>query len=198
MRDKGPIEKAIKALAELPGFGEKSAARLAYWLLGEGRGFLPELVKALGELKDNVKTCSQCGDFSVSDPCPICADPGREESALMVVEDGKALKVIERTKSFKGKYHTLGGLLSPRFGFGPEKLRIGELLNRIEAGPVKEVIIALSSSQEGEATTAFLLQKLSGLGVKITRLARGVPVAANLEYLDQESLKLAIEGRKEV
>jgi recombination protein RecR len=198
VRDKGPIEKAIKALAELPGFGEKSAARMVYWLLGEGRGFLPELVKALGELKDNVKTCSQCGDFSVSDPCAICADPGREESALMVVEDGKALKVIERTKSFKGKYHILGGLLSPRFGIGPEKLRIGELLNRIEAGAVEEVILALSSSQEGEATTAFLLQKLSGLGVKITRLARGVPVAASIEYLDQESLKLAIEGRKEV
>jgi len=198
MKEKGPIEKAIKALSRLPGIGEKSASRMVYWLLGEGKEILPELAKVFSELKEEVKVCSVCGDFSVSDPCGICQDSSRDQSLLMVAEDGKALKVIEKTGSFKGKYHILGGLLSPRFAIGPEKLRINELIKRLESGQIKEVILALSSSQEGEATAQWLLDKLKHLPVKISRLARGMPVAANLEYLDQESLKLAIEGRKEI
>lgn len=198
MKERGPIEKAIKALARLPGMGEKSATRLVYWLLGEGREVLSELITALSELKTGIKTCSVCGDFSVSDPCALCQDPTRDLSVLMVVEDGKALKVIEKTASFKGRYHLLGGLLSPRFAIGPEKLRINELIKRIEGEQVKEVIIALSSSQEGEATSQYLIEQLKNLPVKITKLARGMPVASNIEYLDPESLKLAIEGRKEI
>jgi len=196
MKEKGPIEKAIKAFSRFPGIGEKSASRMVYWLLGEGRELLPELSRSLSELKENVKTCSVCGDFSVIDPCAICSDSSRDPSLLMVVEDGKVLKVVEKTASFKGRYHILGGLLSPRLAIGPEKLRINELLKRIELEQIKEVIIALSSSQEGEATSQWLIDKLKNLPVKITRLARGMPVAVNLEYLDQESLKLAIEGRK--
>lgn len=196
MKTKGPIERAIRALSRVPGMGEKSSARMIYWLLGEGREVLAELSRVFVELKEEVKTCSVCGDFSVADPCELCQDPSRDHQLLMVVEDGKSLKVIEKSGGFKGRYHLLGGLLSPRLGIGPEKLRVNELLKRLESEQVKEVILALSSSQEGEATTQWLLSQLKNFPVKISRLARGMPVASHLEYLDPESLKLAIEERK--
>ena len=197
MREKGPVERAIKVIARMPGFGEKSATRLVFWLLGQGREVLPDLIGSLQELSEKIKTCSLCGNFAVSDPCGICADPGRNASVLMAVADGKDLQAIEKTGSFRGRYFILGGLLSPRLGIGPEKLRVDGLVKRLESEPVSEIIIALSSSQEGEATAQWLCQQLSRFNKKITRLARGLPVAASIEYLDAESLKLAIEGRKE-
>jgi len=196
MKEKDPIENAIWIMSRLPGFGEKSAGRLVYWLLKDGKKILPELGKVLKELSEKVQICSSCGDFSVSDPCPICSDPNRDKALLMVVEDGKAIKAIEKTRAYQGLYHILGGLLSPRLGLGPERLRVKQLLERIKKSAPKEVIIGLSSSQEGEATTQWLIQNLEGLGVSITRLARGLPVATSLEYLDLESLSLAIKDRK--
>jgi len=196
MKGKDPIENAIRIISRMPGFGEKSASRLVYWLLKDGKEILPELSKVLKELSEQVKICSSCGDFSVSDPCPICSDPNRDKALLMVVEDGKAIKAIEKTRVYKGLYHILGGLLSPRLGIGPEALSIRQLLERIKKGAIKEVIIGLSSSQEGEATTQWLIQSLEGLGVLISRLARGMPVATSLEYLDVESLSLSIKDRK--
>jgi len=197
VREKGPIERAISAIGTLPGFGDKSASRLVYWLLAQGNDRLPDLISALQELASKIKVCAVCGNFSLTDPCEICSDPDRDDSVLMVVSDGKDLQAIEKTRSFKGKYYLLGGLLSPRHGIGPERLRIEPLLERLAGEQVKEVILALSSSQEGEVTAQWLASKLAQFKVKITRLARGLPVAANIEYLDAESLKLAIEGRKE-
>jgi len=198
VREKDPLEKAIEVISQLPGFGEKSASRLVYWLAGEGNHLLPSLVSALTSLKDQLKTCSVCGDFSFSDPCEICQDPNRDAKTIMVVEDGKARRIIEKTGIYQGRYHILGGLLSPRLGIGPEKLRIKQLMARIEREKIKEVVIALSSSQEGEATAQWLIQKLSSFPVRLTRLARGMPLATMLEYLDPESLKLAIKERKEI
>lgn len=197
MKEKGPVEASIRVVSRIPGFGEKSASRLVYWLLGPGREVLPELIGSLRELSEKIKTCSLCGDFSVSETCPICQDQNRNPSALMVVADGKDLHAIEKTGGFRGRYFILGGLLTPRLGIGPEQLRVNELVRRLSSEPVSEIIIALSSGQEGEATALWLCQQLAGLNKKVTRLARGLPVAANIEYLDAESLKLAIEGRKE-
>jgi recombination protein RecR len=197
VREKGPIEQAVRVIAQMPGFGEKSASRLVYWLLGQGRELLPGLISSLSDLADKIKNCSLCGNYSLTDPCGICADKSREDSLLMVVEDGRDVSAVEKTRSYKGKYYLLGGLLSPRQGIGPDDLRIAGLLRRLKTEPVRELIIALSSSQEGEATSQWLVQQLAGLQVRITRLARGLPVAASIEYLDAESLKLAIEGRKE-
>jgi recombination protein RecR len=197
VKEKGPIEDAIKVIASMPGFGEKSASRLVYWLLGAGKDALLPLISSLSELASKIKICAVCGNFSMSDPCEICSDAARDSSVLMVVADGKDVTAIEKTRSYKGKYFLLGGLLSPRLGIGPESLRIAELLKRLKSEPIKEVIIALSSSQEGETTSQWLVQQMAGIDVRITRLARGLPVATSIEYLDAESLKLAIEGRKE-
>jgi len=197
VREKGPIEEAVKVIAQMPGFGEKSASRLVYWLLGPGREILPGLISSLAELATKIKTCSLCGNYSLTDPCGLCADKSRDDSLLMVVADGKDVAAIEKTKTYKGEYYLLAGLLSPRLGVGPEDLRIAGLLKRLKIEPVKELIIALSSSQEGEATSQWLVQQMAGMEIKITRLARGLPVAASIEYLDAESLKLAIEGRRE-
>ena len=197
MKGKGPIEDAVKVIASMPGFGEKSASRLVYWLLGQGKDSLLPLISSLQELASKIKICALCGNFSMSDPCEICSDPARDSSVLMVVADGKDVTSIEKTRSYKGKYFLLGGLLSPRLGIGPESLHIAEFLKRLKSELIKEVIIALSSSQEGEATSQWLVQQMAGIDVKITRLARGLPVATSIEYLDAESLKLAIEGRKE-
>jgi len=196
VREKGPIEKAVSAIGKLPGFGEKSAARLIYWLLGQGKENLPKLITSLQELAQ-IKNCSLCGNLSVSDPCPICADQNRNQKVLMVVADAKDLQAIEKTGSYIGRYFVLGGLLSPRLGITPEQLKLSQLFTRLQKEQIEELIIALSSSQEGEATAQWLSQQLSHLKIKITRLARGLPVAASIEYLDPESLKLAIQGRKE-
>jgi len=197
VKEKSPIEEAVKLISKMPGFGEKSASRLVYWLLGPGRKTLPELKSVLEELAAKVKACSLCGNYSLTDPCEICSDQTRDVSTLMVVADGKDVTAIEKTQSHHGRYFLLGGLLSPRLGIGPEQLRTSELLKRLASEPVKEVIIALSSSQEGETTSHWLVQQMAGIEVRITRLARGLPVATSIEYLDPESLKLAIEGRKE-
>jgi len=198
VKEKNPIERAVEIISQLPGFGEKSATRLVYWLAGEGRAILKELVSRLDQLDKTIKTCSVCGDISFSDPCPLCSNPSRDSSVIMVVEDGKSKRVIEKTGIFKGRYHILGGLVSPKLGITPDKLRINELIERIKSEGTKEIIIGLSSSQEGQATEAVLIDKLSAYPVKITRLARGMPVASAVEYLDQESLRLAIEERKRV
>ena len=192
------VQRLIDEFSRLPGIGPKSASRLTYFLL-RGDGQQPrDLAQALIELKERTRFCSVCFNITEADPCPVCADPSRSNGQICVVEEPLDVLAIERTGQFKGRYHVLHGALSPVEGVGPEDLRIRELIARIKAEPVREVILATNVSLEGEATAMYIQKQLAPLGPKVTRLARGLPVGGDLEYADETTLARALEGRSEM
>jgi len=193
-----PVQRLIDKFSRLPGIGPKSASRLTFFLL-RGDGQQPrDLAQALIELKERTRFCSVCFNITEADPCPVCADPSRSNGLICVVEEPLDVLAIERTGQFKGRYHVLHGALSPVEGVGPEDLRIRELIARVKAEPVREVILATNVSLEGEATAMYIQKQLAPLGPKVTRLARGLPVGGDLEYADETTLARALEGRSEM
>ncbi|MCC6190514.1 MAG: recombination protein RecR [Anaerolineales bacterium] len=194
------VQRLIDELSRLPGIGPKSASRLTYFLL-RGDGQQPrDLAAALVDLKERTRFCSVCFNVTdaANDPCPLCSDPARQTGVICVVEEPLDVLAIERTREFKGRYHVLNGVISPVEGVGPEDLKIRELVARVRAEPVKEVILATNVSLEGEATAMYLQKQLSALGVRVTRLARGLPVGGDLEYADETTLARALQGRSEM
>jgi len=193
-----PVARLIEALQRLPGIGPKTAQRLTFFLLKRPADEVRELSAALAAVKDSIVYCSTCFNVTDTDPCRVCADPARDDKTLCVVEEPNDLLAMERTGEYRGRYHVLLGALSPLDGIGPDDLKVRELLLRLEAGGVREVILATNPNIEGEATALYLARLLKPLGVRITRIARGLPVGGDLEYADQVTLSKALEGRREM
>lgn len=192
------VQRLIDEFSRLPGIGPKSASRLTYFLL-RGDGQQPrDLAAALVELRERTRFCSECFNITEADPCPVCADAGRDAGVICVVEEPLDALAIERTGQFKGKYHVLHGAISPVEGVGPEDLRLNELVTRARHAAVREVILATNISLEGEATAMYIQRQMAALPVKVTRLARGLPVGGDLEYADETTLIRALEGRREM
>jgi len=193
-----PVTKLIEALSRLPGVGPKTASRLTYHLLRSPDELSLGLAEALQNLKSLTKFCSSCFNITVDDPCPICSDSRRREDVICVVEEPLDLLAIENTGVLDGKYHVLHGAISPVNGIGPDDLRIRELVARVQANNILELIIATNPGLEGDATAMYIQRELDGTGVKITRLARGLPVGGDLEYVDAVTLSRALQGRSEL
>ena len=193
-----PIARLVKELARLPGIGEKTAQRLAFHILKAGPGYAGELAAAIAGVVRDVRLCSTCQTLTDKDPCAICADPRRDAKTLCVVESVPDLLAVERTHEFRGRYHVLHGALSPLDGIGPSELKIRELLLRLEHESADEIVIATNPDVEGEATALYLTKLLKPLGVKVTRIAQGVPMGGDLEYADQVTLARALAGRREL
>ncbi|MBR6920775.1 MAG: recombination protein RecR [Clostridia bacterium] len=191
-----PITRLIECFRRLPGVGSKSAARMAFGVLEMPENEAEEFCAAIRSVKHDVGRCSVCCNLSDKDKCDICSDPGRDESVICVVEDARAVNALERAHEYTGTYHVLGGVISPMNGITPDKLNVKELIARLN-GDVKEVIIATNPDIEGETTAVYLSKLIRPLGVKVTRLAYGVPVGADLEFADSETLARALEGRRE-
>ncbi len=186
-------------LAKLPGIGRKTAQRLAFHLLKEPKEVALRLAEAIARVRSDVQTCGSCGNLSDTDPCAICADPRRDATLLCVVEEPGDLTAIERAGHFRGRYHVLGGRLSPLEGVGPEALQIDRLKARVSNGAgVREVIVATNPSMEGEVTATYLQQVLRATGVRVTRIARGLPVGGDLEYADGVTIAQALQARREM
>ena len=192
------VTRLIEELAELPGIGRKTAARLTFFLLRNQSDLAERLAEALRELKERTRFCSVCYNITEEDPCPICADLGRDHSTICVVEEPLDTLAIERAGVYKGVYHVLHGVLAPSEGMFVENLRIGELVVRIRGGGATEVILATNPTSEGDWTASYLLTRLRPLGVRVTRLGRGLPVGGDLEYADAVTLARALEGREEI
>jgi len=188
------IEHLAEQFAQLPGIGRKTAHRLALYVLKMNREEVVALARALVDVKDKVRYCSICSNITETDPCGICSSSKRERTSICVVEEPNDVLAIEKTHEFKGLYHVLGGALSPLDGVGPEDLRVKELLQRMN-NSVEEVILAMNPNVEGEATTLYLSKLLKPLSVKVTRIARGLPVGSDLEFADEATLSRALEGR---
>lgn len=193
-----PVSKLVDALSRLPGVGPKTASRLTYFLLRAPDDVSLGLSEALRNLKAQTRFCSTCGNITVDDPCPICRDARRDSSMIAVTEEPMDVLALERTGSYRGKYHVLHGAISPVNGIGPDDLRIRELVARVDAGGILEIIIATNPGLEGDATAMYIQRELAGKGVKITRLARGLPVGGDLEYVDAVTLTRALQGRSEL
>jgi recombination protein RecR len=193
-----PVTKLIEALGALPGVGPKTASRLTYFLLRAPDTVSSNLADALRDLKTKTKFCSNCGNITVDDPCPICSDSKRDHRIIAVVEEPLDLIAIERTGTYDGSYHVLHGVISPVNGVGPDDLNIPQLIKRIKEGNIVEVILATNPGMEGDATAMFLRGELSKLGVKVTRPARGLPTGGDLEYVDTVTLMRALQGRSEM
>ena len=189
------IEQLAEQFAQLPGIGRKTAHRLALYVLKMSHDEVVSLAKALVNVKEKVRYCTICSNITESDPCAICSNTKRERSFICVVEEPHDVLAIEKTNEFKGLYHVLGGALSPLDGIGPDDLKIKELLQRLNSSAIEEVILALNPNVEGEATTLYLSRLLKPLGLKITRIARGLPVGSDLEFADEATLSRALEGR---
>jgi recombination protein RecR len=189
------IEQLAEQFAQLPGIGRKTAHRLALYIVKMQREEVVTLARALVNVKDRVKYCTICSNITEADPCPICSNTKRDRTTVCVVEEPTDVLALERTNEFRGLYHVLGGALSPLDGIGPEDLRIKELLHRVSDAGVDEIILALNPNVEGEATTLYLSKLLKPLGMKITRIARGLPVGTDLEFADEATLTRALEGR---
>jgi recombination protein RecR len=192
----GIIQDLIDELGKLPGIGPKSAQRIAFHLVQSERVDVNRLVDVLRIVKEKVRFCSQCFNVAEEEECKICRDSRRDNSSICVVEESKDVVAIERTREFRGKYHVLGGAISPIDGIGPEQLRVRELLTRLSDSAIKEVIIATDPNLEGEATATYLARTIKPLGIKISRLASGLPVGGDLEYADEVTLGRAFEGRR--
>ena len=192
----GIIQELIDELGKLPGIGPKSAQRIAFHIVQSERVDINHLVEVLRLVKEKVRFCSQCFNVAEEEECKICRDPRRDNRTICVVEESKDVIAIERTREFKGKYHVLGGAISPIDGIGPEQLRIRELLMRLSDANITEVIIATDPNLEGEATATYLARTIKPLGIKISRLASGLPVGGDLEYADEVTLGRAFEGRR--
>jgi recombination protein RecR len=192
----GIIQDLIDELGRLPGVGPKSAQRIAFHIIQSDRIDVSRLAEILKTVKERVKFCTTCGNISEEELCRICKDPRRDNSSICVVEESKDVLAIEKTREFKGKYHVLGGAISPIDGIGPENLRIKELMSRLAQTEISEVIIATDPNLEGEATATYLTRLIKPLGVKVSRLASGLPVGGDLEYADEITLGRAFEGRR--
>jgi recombination protein RecR len=189
------IRNLIRRLARLPGVGEKTAERLAMHILKTPRKEAEELAASIVQLKEKVRLCSRCFSLSDGERCRICSDPGRDASLLCVVEQPADMVSIEKSGAYRGLYHVLAGVLSPMDGIGPEDIRIGELMRRIREGTVQELILATGTSVEGEATAAYIRERLAGMPVRVSRIASGVPIGGDLKYVDQVTLKRALDFR---
>lgn len=197
MDGRDPIRRLIHAFSRLPGVGEKTAARLTFHLMKADEAVARDLAEALIEVREKVRLCSVCCNLTEQDPCRFCADPRRDDRVICVVESVPGLLAIERTGEFRGRYHVLHGVLAPLEGVGPDQLHLRELIARLRGG-VEEVIVATNPSVEGEAT-ALYIQRLAGpIGVRVTRIASGVPIGSDLEYADQVTLTRALEGRRDL
>ena len=194
----GIVQDLIDELGRLPGVGPKSAQRIAFHLLQADPADVRRLADVLIEVKAKVKFCSICFNVSEDDQCRICRDPRRDPAVICVVEESKDVVAVERTREFRGRYHVLGGAISPIEGIGPDQLRIKELMTRLADGAVTEVILATDPNLEGEATATYLTRFLANLGIRVTRLASGLPVGGDLEYADEVTLGRAFEGRRAV
>ena len=192
----GPVQDLIDELGRLPGVGPKGAQRIAFYLLAADPVDVRRLVAALTEVKDKVRFCTICGNVAEQDQCRVCRDPRRDLAVICVVEEPKDVVAIERTREFRGRYHVLGGAISPIEGIGPDDLRIRELMTRLADDTVTELIIATDPNLEGEATATYLARLIKPLGIRVTRLASGLPVGGDLEYADEVTLGRAFEGRR--
>jgi recombination protein RecR len=193
-----PLNRLIAALAKLPGIGEKTAQRLAFHILRSPPELATELSQAVSEVKQKVGLCARCFNLTDQEVCGLCRDERREKRVLCVVEGIADLLALEKTREFKGRYHVLHGVLSPLEGIGPEQLRIQELLARLQDGEIEEIIVATNPDVEGEATALYLTRLLKPMGLKVTRLAQGLPMGGDLEYADQATLARALSGRREL
>jgi recombination protein RecR len=194
----GVVQDLIDELGRLPGVGPKSAQRIAFHLLQTDPVDVRRLAEILVQVKERVRFCGVCGNVAEEETCRICRDPRRDDAVICVVEEAKDVVAIERTREFRGRYHVLGGAISPMEGVGPEQLRTKELLARLADGTVTEVILATDPNLEGEATATYLTRLLRDLGLRVTRLASGLPVGGDLEYADEVTLGRAFEGRRSV
>jgi len=195
-----PVQRLIDAFSRLPGVGPKTASRLTFFLLRGDETLSVELAAALAELKENTAYCQQCWNITTADRtlCEVCAHPQRDASVICVVEEPLDVLALERTGGFEGQYHVLHGALSPIEGVGPEDLKIADLVDRVNKGGVREIILATNPSMEGDATAMYLQQQLAGSSTRVTRLARGLPIGGDLEYADQNTLLRALAGRQEM
>jgi recombination protein RecR len=189
--------RLISLLKQLPGVGEKTATRLVFHILSSSRDYGRALARAVTDVVERVKPCEQCGNLAEISPCQICTDPKRDPSVICVVEKVQDLLAIENTHEYRGLYHVLHGTLSPLDGKGPEQIRIAELLDRLEKG-VKEIIVATASSVEGEATALYIKKRVDSLGIRVSRIASGIPVGGELEYIDRGTIGRALTGRREM
>lgn len=194
----GPMAHLIEELSKLPGIGPKSAQRLAYHLLRAPQDHAQNLADAILEMKSRSVLCSTCQNITETSPCPLCGDEARERGQICVVEEPLDLVALERARAYRGLYHVLHGVISPMDGIGPEQLKVRELLVRLQSGIVTEVIMATNPTVEGEATAMYLHRLIAPLGIRVTRLARGLPAGADLEYADDVTLSRALQGRQEV
>ena len=193
-----PVNRLIEAFAQLPGIGPKTASRLTFYLLRRPAEQTEALADAVRDLKQRIVFCSTCFNITEASPCPICSDERRDRSIVCVVEEPLDVLAIDRTAEYQGLYHVLHGAISPVEGIGPDELRINELISRLRAEPVREVLLATNPNLEGEATAMYVARLLQPLGVRVTRLARGLPVGGDLEYADTVTLSRALEGRQEM
>lgn len=198
MQHVAPLAKLVEQFRRLPGIGPKSATRLAYYVLEMEKSQSQALVQAIVEAKEKIGYCSVCYNFTDTDPCKICQAQSRDNTVICVVEEPRAVAAIERSRDYRGLYHVLHGALSPLDGIGPEDIRIKELLQRLQTGNIREVIMATDPDVEGEATAMYLARLLKPLGVKATRIAHGLPVGGDIEYVDEVTLAKAVENRREL
>jgi recombination protein RecR len=192
------LNRLVDELSRLPGIGEKTAQRLAFFILRSPNIRAERLAQAIVEVKEKILFCSQCSGITETDPCSLCTDPARDRSLICVVEDPSDVFLVERTGVFKGLYHVLMGALSPLDGIGPEQLKIDTLLERVDAGGVREIICATNPNMEGEATVLYLAKLMKPRGIRLTRLAHGLPVGGHLEYADEVTLSRSLEGRHDL
>ena len=194
----GALDDLVTELARLPGIGRKTAQRLAFHLVQQPGDRLARLAQALVTVAERVRPCTECGNLAEGEQCEVCLDPRRDAGLICVVEEPSAVTILERSGEYRGKYHVLGGRIDPLGGVGPESLRLDRLVARVDAGGVREVILATNPSMEGEVTATYVQQLLGGKGVKVTRLARGLPVGGDLEYVDGVTLAHALTARQEI
>jgi recombination protein RecR len=193
-----PLTQLVEQLQKLPGIGAKGAQRLAFHILKNPRDDAERLCDAIRDVKERVTYCTVCNNITEHDPCVFCAGPTRDQRLICVVEEPQSVSVVEKTREFRGVYHVLMGALSPLHGVGPDDLKIAGLLSRVGGGAVDEVILATNPTVEGEATALYLARLLKPLGVRVTRIAMGIPVGSDLEYADEVTMTRAMEGRREV
>jgi recombination protein RecR len=193
-----PIEKLIDEFRKMPGIGPKSAQRLAYSVLRRPREDAERLSRAILEVKEKIRYCSRCNNFSDQDPCSYCSNPARSNETICVVEEPCDILAVEKTREYHGQYHVLHGVLSPINGVGPEDLRLKNLLERLREGNVREIILATNPNVEGEATAIYIAKLLKPIGVKVSRIALGVPVGSDLEFVDEVTMSKALEHRHEI
>jgi len=189
------LDRIVASLSKLPGVGKKSATRMAYYVLDADPSWARSLAEQLSGLHEAIRRCSTCGSYTESDPCPVCADPQRERSTICVVERPQDVRVIEESREYRGLFHVLGGVIAPLEGIGPDNLSIGPLLERVRRGGVRELILAMNPTVEGDTTALYLQRLLKDSGVELTRLASGLPVGGDLEYADRLTLSRSFRGR---